>query len=143
MEPAGAASGRGTRASGPSGPHGSTFESLLERNYSTADNTPESVVAYALCYKCHDRSSILGDESFSEHDVHVRGDDIPCSSCHDSHGISAEQGNTTNNTHLINFDTTIVSANNEGVGPLFEDLGTFSGQCYLLCHGENHNPLGY
>ncbi|MDH3276133.1 MAG: cytochrome c3 family protein, partial [Gammaproteobacteria bacterium] len=50
--------------SGPEGPHGSRFEPILARNYSTLDNTPESASAYSLCYGCHSRDSVLNDESF-------------------------------------------------------------------------------
>jgi len=135
--------GPGAGGSGPAGPHGSTFSPLLERNYSTADNTSESAFAYALCYKCHDRNSILSNQSFKEHKKHIVGEKAPCAACHDSHGISATQGNAVNNAHLINFDATIVSPNSQGIGPEFEDLGTFKGQCSLRCHGKDHKNKRY
>lgn len=127
---------------GPDGPHGSVFPHILESNYTTLDNTLESPAEYALCYGCHNRDSILQDESFAEHDKHVRGEDTPCSACHDPHGVSASQGNSPNNTHLINFDLNIVSPNSRGL-MMFEDQGLFRGQCYLSCHGEDHDPLAY
>lgn len=127
---------------GPAGPHGSVNKYLLERNYTTFDNTSESAFEYALCYKCHDRDSILGDESFAEHDEHVRGEDAPCSACHDPHGVSSTQGNSVNNSHLINFDRNIVSPNSMGLLQ-FEDLGDFRGRCFLSCHGEEHDPEEY
>jgi predicted CXXCH cytochrome family protein len=135
--------GPGGGGSGPKGPHGSIYEGLLERSYATADNTPESIVAYALCYKCHNRTSILADESFSEHRKHIVGEDTPCSACHDPHGISSAQGNPMNNSHLINFDLTIAAPNAQGEGPVFEDLGVFRGQCSLNCHGKDHDALEY
>ncbi len=135
--------GPGAGGSGPAGPHGSNFSPLLERNYSTADNGSESAYAYALCYKCHSRSSILGNQSFKEHKKHIVGEKAPCSACHDAHGVSATQGNSLNNAHLINFDATIVSPNSQGIGPVFEDLGTFKGQCSLLCHGKDHKNKKY
>ncbi len=126
----------------PAGPHGSAYPTILKYRYITTDNTPESYANYELCYRCHDRNSILNDESFGEHDVHIRGDDSPCNACHDPHGISNTQGNTTNNSHLINFDLNIVSP--DQMGRLrFEDTGTFSGRCYLTCHGKRHNPKSY
>jgi predicted CXXCH cytochrome family protein len=128
---------------GANGPHGSIYEGLLERNYSTADNTFESTGSYALCYKCHSRNSILADESFSEHRRHVVDENTPCSACHDPHGISSIQGNPMNNSNLMNFDVTIVQPNARGEGPVFEDLGSFSGQCSLSCHGKDHDALGY
>ena len=127
---------------GPLGPHGSTFEFLLERNYVTFDNTSESSSNYAMCYKCHSRSSILGDQSFTEHKEHIVDKNTPCSVCHDPHGISSTQGNSFNNSHLINFDITVVRP--DGQGRLqFEDLGRFAGQCFLTCHGEVHSPERY
>lgn len=127
---------------GPRGPHGSNNQYLLEENYTTQDNTQESSYNYALCYKCHDRNSILADASFKEHNKHILEENAPCSACHDAHGISATQGNSTNNSHLINFDITIVQP--DSLGRLrFEDMGTFTGQCYLSCHGESHEPKGY
>lgn len=129
--------------SGPSGPHGSMYPHILERNYTTRDNTEESPFEYALCYKCHDRDSILQNQSFSKHAEHVRGKKgTPCSACHDPHGVSASQGNAFNNSHLINFDRNIVSPNSRGL-MMFEDLGARMGQCYLSCHGEDHDPEDY
>ncbi|MDH3595106.1 MAG: cytochrome c3 family protein [Rhodospirillales bacterium] len=124
---------------GPSGPHGSSYRFLLERNYTTTDFTTESSFAYDLCYKCHDRTSILGNESFTAHDSHITGQQTPCSACHDPHGISSMQGTELNNTHLINFDINIVQPN--GAGELrFEDKGILTGECYLTCHGAEHAP---
>ncbi len=124
------------------GPHGSIYPTILKLNYSKANNTNESSTAYALCYSCHDRTSILNDNSFKEHDKHIRGENTPCNICHDPHGISSSQGNSTNNSHLINFDLSVVSPDNQG-RLRFEDLGNRQGRCYLTCHGENHNPESY
>lgn len=128
--------------SGPEGPHGSSFAPILVRNYSTLDNTQESAGNYALCYECHSRNSILNDQSFGEHDKHIRGEDTPCNACHDPHGISSTQGNSTNNSHLINFDTSIVFPNSNGQ-LRFVDNGQNSGACDLRCHGENHVNFDY
>jgi predicted CXXCH cytochrome family protein len=128
--------------SGPEGPHGSEYEPILARNYETSDNTPESPSNYALCYNCHSRESILNDESFGEHDKHIRGEDTPCNACHDPHGISSTQGNSMNNSHLINFDTSIVSPNINGQLQ-FVDQGERAGSCDLLCHGEDHDNFEY
>jgi len=129
-------------AGGPQGPHGSNNKYLLEENYTTQDYTQENSSNYALCYKCHKRNSILNDESFKGHRVHIVSANTPCSACHDAHGISSTQGNSTNNSHLINFDTTIVQP--DSLGRLyFEDLGTFRGKCFLNCHGDLHEPKSY
>lgn len=127
---------------GPNGPHGSAFEPILVRNYETLDNTQESASNYALCYECHSRSSILADESFAEHDKHIVGENTPCNVCHDPHGISSTQGNATNNSHLINFDLSVVSPNQNGQ-LRFVDQGNRTGSCDLSCHGEDHDDFGY
>ncbi|NIA12671.1 MAG: hypothetical protein GWP08_01230 [Nitrospiraceae bacterium] len=136
-------SGPNAGGAGAAGPHGSVWPFLLEREYRTADYTAESYQSYALCYKCHDRASILSDASFKRHRRHIVDLDTPCSVCHDPHGISATQGNAQNNTHLINFDTTIVSGDMHTGTPRFEDLGTNRGRCFLSCHGRRHSPKGY
>jgi len=128
---------------GPAGSHGSIYEYLLEENYTTDDDTIETATAYALCYKCHDRNSILADQSFSKHSLHLGATvNAPCSACHDAHGISDIQGNSINNTHLINFDINIVNMNSASER-YFEDLGTFTGRCFLNCHANEHNPKQY
>jgi predicted CXXCH cytochrome family protein len=47
---------------GPRGPHGSIYKPILRQRYGvsyTAAFQPESESAYALCYRCHDRSMTL------------------------------------------------------------------------------------
>jgi len=127
---------------GPDGPHGSIYPSLLIRAYQTQDGTPESPSAYALCYACHDRNSILGDQSFEQHRLHISDNSTPCSVCHDPHGVSSVQGNATNNSHLINFDTSVVFPNSDN-DLYFEDRGNLSGACFLMCHNNEHDGLAY
>lgn len=130
------------RGGGAQGPHGSSFEPILVMNYETTDNTPESPNSYALCYNCHSRDSILSNESFPYHDKHIRDERTPCSVCHDAHGISVTQGNSMNNSNLINFDTTLVNPNQDGQ-LRFVDQGRFSGSCDLSCHNKNHSDESY
>lgn len=127
---------------GPRGPHGSNIEHLLNGNYTTFDYTVENPSTYELCYNCHDRDSIMANESFAKHKKHIKKIDAPCSACHDPHGISHTQGNSTNNSHLINFDITIVQPDSQG-RLYFEDLGTYTGKCFLNCHGVAHEPNVY
>lgn len=124
------------------GPHGSIYPYLLAKRYETDDGTEEAPSTYELCYNCHDRESILGDESFPEHSSHIVDEKTPCSVCHDPHGISFSQGNAVNNTNLINFDISVVFPDSTGRLD-FEDLGTFRGQCYLQCHDTEHSPAEY
>lgn len=126
---------------GPPGPHGSDEPYLLNSRYVTADNTPESPFSYALCYQCHSRSALLDDTSFL-HREHVVDQNAPCSACHAPHGISAMQGSALHNSHLIDFDLSIVSPSANGRLE-YNDLGRFRGQCFLTCHGMHHYPLSY
>lgn len=117
------------------GPHGSRFDFLLSARYETADFTSESPQVYALCYKCHDRNSILADESFPLHRRHIVNARSPCSACHAPHGVP---GSAAQHSHLINFDVSIV-----GGRRFFADTGRFSGSCTLVCHGVNHVNFTY
>jgi len=114
------------------GPHGSRHRPLLKSNYSVTDNTTEAPGSYALCYDCHNRSSILNDESFKFHSLHISDEKSPCSACHDPHGVKR-------NTHLINFDRDIITkTDSTGEGPTFTDLGNERGSCTLRCHNREH-----
>jgi hypothetical protein len=136
---------RSMGGSGANGPHGSIFEPLLARNYETDDFTAESAEAYALCYGCHRRESILNDESFSRHRRHIVDLRTPCSVCHDAHGIYRGQGNAREHGSLINFDLSVVfpadTPSGRRVG--YEDTGRLSGNCTLTCHGMTHIGFPY
>jgi predicted CXXCH cytochrome family protein len=141
----GSDTGRKAGGSGPDGVHGSNEPPLLVARYSTTDFTPESSSAYALCYTCHRREGadgILGDRSFP-HRVHVVDSRAPCSVCHDAHGVSSAQGSRRGNSHLINFDSTIVFPDPASGMLRFQDTGVFSGSCTLACHGVVHANLSY
>ena len=47
------------------------------------------------------------------------------------------------NSHLINFDTTVVRPDPVTKRLQYNSTGTGSGRCYLLCHGVAHSPLSY
>jgi predicted CXXCH cytochrome family protein len=110
---------------GPKGPHGSNYARLLKANY-TMESGPESPFAYALCYECHNRNSILNDESFQAHKRHVLYGNISCFACHDAHG-SRDRDN------LINFDTRVSFPNSHG---RFAYMKVAPGKprCFLKCH---------
>jgi predicted CXXCH cytochrome family protein len=128
---------------GPNGPHGSNNKPLLIATYETVDHTSESELAYALCYRCHQRSTILASQTFPQHATHVVNDQTPCSVCHDAHGIPSAQGTAMNNSALINFDMTVVSPD-PATGKLeYDRLGPRSGQCFLTCHNVPHSGLMY
>jgi predicted CXXCH cytochrome family protein len=136
-------SGPGAGGSGPRGPHGSVYEHLLERSYSTADLTTESRSSYALCYKCHDRDVVLTDRSdFPLHRRHVVDERTPCSACHAAHGVSSQAGTPETNAHLVDFDVSIVKPGPAGRRE-YRTLGPRSGTCTLACHGSTHDGRGY
>jgi len=120
---------------GPRGPHGSIYDPILADNFQQEDDSPESEFLYRLCYKCHSRSSILADQSFSLHSKHIVDERTSCHTCHDAHGSQL-------NTHLIFFNREVVSPSSSGRFE-FIDLGSRAGQCYLNCHNKDHDPLAY
>lgn len=131
--------------SSANGPHGSVYKALLKYRYETSDFTSESYSAYELCYTCHDRNTIVNNEQneFGRdvHKKHIVDEKTPCNVCHDPHGV---QGSSTNQSHLINFDTGVVRESRGLNGRLeFIDDGDYAGTCYLDCHGRNHNPKSY
>jgi hypothetical protein len=129
-----AASGRG-----PRGPHGSSYEHILERPYVTRDGTVEGDLSYGLCYKCHDARLIrltpqqvqatpgLAPSGFPAHNSHVKRG-TPCSACHNAHG-------STRNAHLIDFDLNVVGP----AGGLYQASGRNHGSCTLTCHDSKHD----
>ena len=127
--------GPGAGGTGPKGPHGSSYIPILERQLALTDYNAESSGTYALCYKCHSQSSILGNQSFKEHQKHIVGEKTACTTCHDPHGVE-------NKPHLINLNTTYVTPSSSGRLE-FIDSGQYRGSCYLTCHGQDHNPKSY
>lgn len=128
------------------GPHGSIYSPILIDNYQTGRFVTESPQAYALCYRCHSRASILGDQSFPLHNAHVVRGRTPCSACHDAHGISRLQtSGRSDHTNLINFDLSIVQPASGGLGDriVYQDLGPRRGSCTLTCHGVVHVNFQY
>ena len=127
---------------GPKGPHGSNYQGLLVLDYQVDDGMPESEQAYSLCYKCHDRASILSNESFSYHSLHIQGrlggkDGTSCFTCHDAHGSTQYQ-------NLIKFNEDVVFENAAGILK-YEAQGYSArhGSCSLNCHGVEHDAKDY
>ena len=127
---------------GPRGPHGSRHESLLSGRYDRDPYAVESPFAFEFCYSCHDRNSILGDESFSLHRLHIVGDPVrnvrgtSCYTCHASH--SSE-----NYAHLLDFNPEAVSIDQNTGRLAYVDRGEGAGECYLTCHNYSHSPAEY
>ncbi len=127
----------------PRGAHGSRYAPILERNYELNDPASESYQSYAMCYKCHNRDYLINDRAKTFlHQKHVVQAQAPCAVCHDAHGSRQHVG-------LINFmirdrtGKTVVSASQVQKRLEFTSLGAGRGQCYLVCHGKNHEPASY
>ena len=129
-------------ARGPRGPHGSTYEGLLVENYEQRDGFPEGQFTYALCYKCHDRISILGDESFPHHSRHIVGlasaaGGTSCFTCHDAHGSTVYPS-------MIRFNEEVVRPNLNGKLEYRPNgAAARSGTCSLFCHEVEHDERSY
>jgi len=128
---------------GPSGPHGSIYEGILKDRYEMEDGLDETVFTYALCYRCHDRNSILANESFRYHSLHILGSGdalnpgTSCFTCHDAHG-------STENPYLIRFNPEVVFPTvDEILEYKAEGVETRRGSCSLVCHEVEHNPKSY
>ncbi len=120
---------------GVNGPHGSIYAPILVEQMVFTDYNNESASIYALCYRCHDRNSILSDTSFEEHNTHIVEERASCTTCHDPHG-------SYNNGKLINFNTDYVTPSMPQGLIQFNSDDT-GGECYLRCHGKNHRPKRY
>ncbi len=142
--------------SGSRGPHGSRYPPILKREYETTLGASESYQTYDLCYRCHNRDSILSDVSFQKslsgttpskggHSGHVVNVGAPCSVCHDPHGVKDDGGLTKDHLHLINFDTRYVTGltGSASPPPTYTVNGPTSGSCTLICHGQIHNSAKY
>ncbi|MFI5398478.1 MAG: cytochrome c3 family protein [Candidatus Binatia bacterium] len=129
-------------SSAPRGPHGSNYRPILAAEYHLdATMGPESYQLYALCYRCHDRNTLLNRPDGFPHQLHVGKVGASCAVCHDAHG-------SRRNAHLINFmsrDLTgkvVVTASSSGQLE-YTSLGMGTGRCFLTCHGSDHNSKDY
>jgi predicted CXXCH cytochrome family protein len=144
--------------SGPSGPHGSTYEHILNAQYFMPLSAQGySDLMYDLCFRCHTREFVMGSGTGfamatgdNEHLKHVQLRGIPCYVCHDPHGVpynpldpGAPKGTTTNNAHLINFALDFTGQNFSITAtpvPVYQTttptLGG-SGSCTISCHTAN------
>jgi hypothetical protein len=90
-----------------------------------------------MCAKCHNLSNVLGNNSFTQHSLHISQYGFSCSVCHTAHGMGATSPNITGE-RLVNFDAKVVGQN--GVAPI--SYNHSSNTCTLTCHQYAHNADG-
>ncbi len=123
----------------PAGPHGSIYPQILKYNYNRDGSVwDQTYLGYELCYQCHDQNVISSTHSAISNS-HAKL--TSCNTCHDPHGISNSQGNSTNNAYLINFNLKYVSPYNDVIE--YVNLGPGQGSCTLRCHNHDHNDNTY
>jgi len=126
---------RAFNGSGANGPHGSSFQHLLQLDFyiePIGGGSGNTTAGRALCNKCHDLSNM----STLHRDHH---NNFGCGTCHDPHGVIG--GNPASNRAMINFDTAIVTPSSTYYGYYYNSSSQKG--CYLRCHGENHSPGTY
>ncbi|NTW98739.1 MAG: cytochrome C, partial [Geobacteraceae bacterium] len=115
------------------GPHGSNNKHILVAKYETEIYPLSySEANYALCYRCHNQNVLLDplQSPFPGHQSHVVTHKVPCSVCHDPHGVPQVRGaSITANSHLINFDINVVT-----VGGVYNSTAK---SCTVSCHATN------
>lgn len=139
--------------SGPNGPHASRFEHILMARYEMPATGSKSQsgcndyrARYDLCFRCHADTYVMisgtafANTGVNEHSRHVVDRCIPCSACHDPHGVPLQMGATIiNNAHLINFDRDY-AASRAIPQPRYQSLVSGRGSCTVSCHaGGTHN----
>jgi len=122
------------------GVHGSENDYLLVLPYTKKEEV--MIQKFDLCYKCHRKESILGNQSFPYHREHIEGvisrnwRGTSCSTCHNVHG-------STKYKFLIEFNLDYVQKDSVSNKLEFVSEGLFSGSCYLRCHNVDHSPKRY
>jgi hypothetical protein len=123
-----------------SGVHGSENDYLLVLPYTKKEEV--MIPKFDLCYKCHRKESILGNQSFPYHREHIEGvksrnwRGTSCSTCHNVHG-------STKYKFLIEFNPDYVQKDSSSNKIEFLSEGIFKGSCYLKCHNVDHSPKRY
>ena len=125
----------------PAGAHGSIYQPILERDYQTANTVIESPQNFGICYKCHTRSALTIDTPGQFPHARHLNKQTSCAACHDAHGSRQYP-------RLINFmlfdRMGIPVVTRSTVQQRLEYIPQGSGgQCYLNCHGVNHEPKSY
>lgn len=136
-------SNKAAGGTGADGPHGSIYPHILIAQYEQDRLIPYAFSNYSLCFRCHDPDALFtpgittfGNGINSSHRTHVIGHNIPCSVCHDPHGVPSDLGgNEINNLHLINFDLRFMDAD--------AVYSSSDKSCTVSCHNQGGTTPGY
>lgn len=132
--------------SGANGPHGSFYRYILlapyQQDYNKAAPPPYSSANYTLCFRCHDPDILFsadgsnfikaGAGNTNNHAIHVQNKGVPCTACHDPHGVPVARGaSTIKNAHLINFNTKYVTPDLSNPN---DGYNSITRSCLVSCH---------
>jgi hypothetical protein len=129
---------RSNGGTGPNGPHASTFTHLLGFNlYQDPGNGGGMGTSpNALCYRCHSQTTLVNEPVHNKH-VPLTG----CTTCHDPHGVIG--GTARSNLAIVNLDTLVAKKVTTATYYGYYPTSATTFGCYLVCHGETHNPYTY
>ncbi len=126
----------------PRGPHGSTFNYILKKNYA-ASSAQRTMLSTELCFDCHgydtyanarSTSTVQGYSRFNSpafsrgHTYHVDQKQRPCYACHESHGAA-------------NLPSLIATGRSPGLNSYTQ--ASNGGTCSPTCHGSESYTINY
>ena len=123
----------GSDSSTIKGSHGSIYEHILVAKYETSPSISAGYVPsdYALCFKCHNYSTLTGSSSkFPQHQKHFNAGER-CTYCHDPHGSPTNAG-------MINFDMRPGIVRENGKPIVLKYPLSSKNTCVLICHSKVH-----
>jgi predicted CXXCH cytochrome family protein len=124
------------------GPHGSTYQYILKLSY-TASSAPRTTASTELCFDCHTYDTYANDaaapslkaysrfnppQAASGHTAHVGTSQVPCYSCHATHGATV-------------LPSLIVAGRTPGLTSYTQT--PTGGTCSSTCHGTRSWAINY
>ena len=120
----------------PAGPHGSIYQGLIIRPYRDADAFRAGQPMGALCYACHDETTLQNTGvGWPGHEIHLTMGEAECADCHNPHGSMSYPG-------LVSFDIFGGRIRPAKDGRLEYKPNEGMGTCTVNCHGTEHVDTG-